>query len=142
MNNLTYYYRFEPIAIDVSSEKEIKKYNQQLVSFADLSQQLDKMRYAFQNEEKDRCDIIINVLPNTYGVVEFAVYHELKRKLFSRQVKTNRFSMCLSKFDCDGMLSLYDLATDNFFEVAKLLQDFVENGVAPDLSHWDCTYIG
>lgn len=142
MNNLTYYYRLEPLGIDVASEKEIKKYNQRLVSFADLSQQLDKMRYAFQNEENARCDIIVNVLPNTCGVVEFAVYHEIKRKLFSRKVKSNRFSMCLSIFDDNGMLSLYDLTTVDFDEVVNLLRDFVENAATPDLSRWHCTYIG
>ncbi|MCM1289721.1 MAG: hypothetical protein NC132_04345 [Corallococcus sp.] len=142
MNNFTYYYRFEAVGIDFSSEKEIRKYNQKLVSFSDVSQQLDKMRYAYDNLQNERADVIINALPDVCGVAEIAVFHEIKRKLFSRQVKINRFSICLSKYDQDGKLSLYFTSTCDFSAVETILRNFVQNAAIPDLRSWQCSFIG
>jgi len=38
MSNLKFYYRFKPIAVNYSSERDVKKHSQALNAFDDLSE--------------------------------------------------------------------------------------------------------
>ena len=136
------YYRFKAIGIDCSDEKEIKKYNSELTSFDCLNDQFIKLKSAYENATKERADIVVNALPDLSGVSELQVYHNIKYKLFSHAVKSNCFSLCISKFNNSDQLSLFFYDTENFDEVKQIFEDFIVNNIIPDLSKWKMTFIG
>ena len=136
-----FYYRFKAMAIDFSDEKDVKKYSQELTSFSCLNDQLNKLKSAYDNATKERADIIINVLPCVAGVTELQVFHNIRFKLFSHTVKVNCFSFCATKFDDDKLyLHFYD--TNDFNEVKRIFEGFIEKKSIPDLNNWDSTVIG
>lgn len=142
MAQYTFFYRFEPLGIDFSSAKEIKQYNSELTSFSCLENQLNKLKFAYDNATKERADIAIDVLPDLSGVAELQVYHKIKFKLFSHKLKLNCFSICISKYNTKNELSLFFYETENFDEVKQILKDFIENKTLPELSGWKTTFIG
>ncbi|MDE5602292.1 MAG: hypothetical protein K2J16_07340 [Clostridia bacterium] len=135
------YYRFKPIGIDWSDEKEIKKHNLPLTSFECLSEQLFHLDSAYKNKTKDPADIIINAVPEIWGVVELHVCHQIGFKLLSRAVKTNCFSICISKIEFNEEMNMYYYDTEDFSEVRQILQDFIENKKIPDLRKWKCEFV-
>lgn len=137
-----FYYRFEAVGIDVSDEQEIKKYNSELTSFDCLNERLRILKTAFDYATKERADIILDVLPEISGVIELQVYHSIRYKLFSRTVKRNCFSLCITKYNDIGQMGLYFYDTTDFNEVKQILTDFIEKKAIPDLSNWKCTWIG
>ena len=142
MEQNIFYYRFKPIGIDFSDEKEIKKHNRELTSFSCISDQLGKLQSAYDNATKERADIIINVLPEISGVNELQVFHNVRYKLFSHTVKRNCFSLCVTKFDNSDQLNLYFYDTEDFNEVKQIFEDFIEKKIIPDLSKWERKFIG
>ncbi len=141
MGSHEFSYRFNAIGIDISDVNEVRKYNSVLSSVHCLDEQFDKLESSYKNATKERADIIINVLPDISGVAELSVYHKIDFKLFSRTVKRNCFSLCISKYNNDT-LSLYFYNTDNFVEVKQIFVDFIEHKTVPDLSDWECKFIG
>ena len=87
MADQKFFYRFEPIVIDFSDEREIRKYGRELHSFDDLSTQLKSLRSAFEQATKVRADIIVNMLPSVSGAVELTVFHKIRYKFFSHTLK-------------------------------------------------------
>lgn len=142
MEQIKLYYRFKAIAIDFLDEKEIKKYNAELLSFSCLDEQFDKLKFAYDNATKECADIKINALPDISGVIELEVYHRIKHKLFSHTIKSNCFSLCVTKFDEHNQLSLFFYETMNFKEVKKIFEDFIVSHKIPELSKWDIKFIG
>jgi len=143
MSNVKYYYRFEAVGIDWSSEKDIKKHNKELISFDDLSDQFDKLKAAFDNASKERADIAINAFPLVSGwVAEFQVYHNIKYKLFSKEVKNQNFALSISKYNNHEELGMYDYFTTDFGEVKQIFYDIIVNQKLPELSKWKYTHIG
>lgn len=142
MEQIKFYYRFKPVFIDFLSEKEIKKYNSELSSFGCLEEQLNILNYSYNNATKERADIIINPLPAISGVTELQVYHKIKFKLFSHDIKENCFCLCITKFNNENELSLFFRNTENFFEVTQIFEDFIENGTIPELHEWKVKFIG
>jgi|GEM_PF-5023485 len=47
MRDVNYYYRFQAIALDWSSEKDIKKHTNKLNSFDDLTEQLGMRTFSW-----------------------------------------------------------------------------------------------
>lgn len=135
------YYRFEPIGIDVSDEEEVKRYNEELTSFAVLERQFDLLKTAYNEQLKERADVIINALPVIDGVAELAVFHNIKFKLFSRTVKWQKFSLCVDWCDELGNWCLYFYDTQDFDEVVRIFDDFVTKRKIPDFSFWEKTKI-
>jgi len=126
----TYYYRFRGIGIDFTDEKEIKKYNSELLSFDDLADQFRRLRAAFENKGRERADIMINVLPEVSGVAELSVFHNIKRKLFSKEIKKQCFSLCITKYNSDE-LGLYFYDTSDIGEVETIFEEFVKHQKLP-----------
>lgn len=137
-----FFYRFKPIGIDFTDEREIRKYNSELTSFNCLEDQFTKLEYAYKNATKERADIVINVIPKLSGVIEISVFHKIKYKLFSRIVKSQCYSFCITQFDDSNQLSLFFHDTENFKEVKQIFQDFIENQAIPDLKNWKQQFIG
>ena len=135
------YYRFEDNFVDFYNEKEVKKRNLPLTSFDCLSEQLYNLEAAYKDQTKESADIIINAIPEICGVAEIYVCHKIKFKLFSRAVKVNCFSMCISRIELNEELYLYEYDTEDFGEVRQVLEDFVKNKKLPDLSKWKRQYI-
>ncbi len=131
MHNLTYYYRFEPVGIDLASQKDVERHSEKLVGFSDVESRLQQLKSAFQNQEKARQDLTVTMLGET--AAELSVFHKIKFKLFSKTVKTQCFSLCLTTLDC-----LYFYETDNFDYVQQIFKDFVEKHALPDVSQWEC----
>ena len=127
MDQHKFYYRFKPIGIDHSKEQEIRKYNQELVSFEELSVQFDMLK---------------NALPDIGGVVEISVYHKIKFKFFSRTVRQNVFSLCVDRYNEDNKLILYNYETVDIEEVKLIFREFIQAHILPDLNKWKYTYIG
>lgn len=126
-----FYYRFNSIGVDLSSVNDVEKHSQKLVSFADIEGRLQQLKYAFRNKEKARQDLFVTSVGKT--IAELSVYHNIKFKLFSKNLKKQCFSLCL---DCnDGKLYFYE--TDDFDFVAQLFEDFVKNKL-PETSKWEC----
>lgn len=142
MDEHKFYYRFKPIGIDHSKEQEIRKYNQELVSFEELSVQFDMLKNAYDKAVKTRADIIINALPDIGGVVEISVHHKIKFKFFSRMVRQNVFSLCVDRYNEDNKLILYNYETVNIEEVKLIFREFIQAHILPDLNKWKYTYIG
>lgn len=136
MNGLKIYYRFKPIGIDYSSERDVKKYSQKLNSFADLSEQFQKMKVAFETKSNERADITINILPDISGVTELHVYHDIKRKLFSKEIKKQCFSLCMTRYENDTD-ALYEYETTNIEEVECIFYELITNLTIPDLSKFE-----
>lgn len=131
-----YYYRLKPIAIDVSDVNEIKKYNRELGALSDISEQLERLKRAYDYAQKERADIIINAIPEVKGVVELSVFHLAKRRIFSKTVKQNCFSLCATKYESDGSMTLYFYDTANFDEVTAILSDYIEKQKSPAFDGW------
>lgn len=131
------YYRFEPIEIDVADEKEVKKYNEELTSFAVLERRFDLLKTAYNEQLKERADIMINALPDVDGVAELAVFHNIKFKLFSRAVKWQKLSLCATFYDATDNSVLYFYDTQDFDEVKRIFEDFVTKRKIPDFSTWE-----
>lgn len=140
MDTYNFYYRFEAFSIDEVNENEIKKYNSELISVECLKNQLSKLKLAYDNQTKDRADIIINVYPALTGVTELGVYHKIKYKLFSHKVTQQFYSIQISKGNTKG-LGVYFYNTNNFDEVKKILLDFIKDYKIPDLSNWEYKFI-
>lgn len=136
-----FYFRFKPIFIDNSDEKEIVKYNQVLHFFDELSPRFSELKKAYDNNEKNRADIIVNVLPDICGVTEISVYHKIKFKLFSKVSKQNVFSICIEQYAEDDSLSLFFYDTADFNEMKQIFSDFINEYTLPDLSKWQRTCI-
>lgn len=137
MNASKFYYRFKPIGIDVSDEKEVKRYNEELTSFAVFERQFDLLKTAYVEQLKERADIIINAFPCVDGVAELAVFHNIKLKLFSRTVKWQKLSLCATCYDATDNSILYFYDTQDFDEVKRIFEDFVTKRKIPDFRFWE-----
>lgn len=137
MNTSKLYYRFESIGLDVTDEKEVKKYNEELTSFVVLERQFDLLKTAYDGQLKERADIMIDALPDVDGVAELAVFHNIKLKLFSRAVKWQKFSLCATYYDVADNSFLYFYDTQDFDEVKRIFEDFVTKRKIPDFSSWE-----
>lgn len=136
------YYRFKAVGIDVLDNSDVEKHSTPLQSADCLSEGFDRLKRAFDNRTKERADIIVNAVPAVAGILEIAVFHKIKFKPFSRAVKTNVFSLCITHIDYSDKMRLYYLETDDFTAVKEIFTDFTENGKAPALSDWKCKFIG
>ncbi len=125
------YFRENPVAIDYTDLDDIKKHSKPLASFDDLSEALSGLQKAFDEELKSRNDIIVNAFPDIDGVVELSVFHQVKRKLFSKKLKSQRFVMCATLLS-----ELFILKTTSFEEVRGIFQNFVEHQKAPSTFGW------
>ena len=126
------YFRENPVAIDYTDLDDIKKHSKPLTSFDDLSEALSGLQKAFDEELKSRNDIIINAFPDIDGVVELSVFHQVKRKLFSKKLKSQRFVVCATLLS-----ELFILKTTSFEEVKEIFQNFVEHQKAPSTFGWE-----
>lgn len=135
MNNTYFSYRIEPIGIDFTDQKDIQKHNYPLQSFAELAERFKTMQLAYEGAGKERADLTVNAFPPVGDATELTVFHDIRRKLFSRAVKKNGFSLCLTKY-CDDKLYLYFYETQDIAEVKQIFSDWIEGGKLPDLSRW------
>ena len=82
-------------------------------------------------------DITVNVLPDILGVTELYVYHKIKRKLFSKDIKKQSFSFCITKYEqSDDTHALYEYETINFKEVENIFNELIINHAIPKLNTW------
>ncbi len=142
MADQKFFYRFEPIVIDFSDEREIRKYGRELHSFDDLSTQLKSLRSAFEQATKVRADIIVNMLPSVSGAVELTVFHKIRYKFFSHTLKKNCFSIDLLKYNEADVLGMYFYETTDFSEVVRIFSDLIEKRTLPELQKWKYSRIG
>ncbi len=127
------YYRFQPVGIDLTSLGDVEKHSEKLVGFADIERRLQQLESAFRNKEKQRCDLTVTMVGKT--VAELSVYHDIKFKLFSHNVKRQYFSLCIASVE-DNAIYFYE--TDSFDFVQAAFVNLVENHTLPDTSTWDC----
>lgn len=132
-----FYFRFNPIGIDVADEKEVKKYNDELISFAALEKQFALLETAYNNKLKERADIIVDALPCVENIAELAVFHNIKYKLFSRSVKWQKFSLCATSYEENGCSCLYFYDSHNITEVRQMFENFINEHKIPDFSKWE-----
>jgi hypothetical protein len=130
------YYYFKPIGIDFSSEKEIKKHCTELSDFKELGEQFNKLKQAFIASSKDRCDIGLVFYPIFMGIVDIQVFHKISFKLFSKKVKKQSFYISASKYDNDGVLTMYSHETLDFSEVIQIFSSLVNDKELPRLNEW------
>lgn len=97
---------------------------------------------SYDNATNEHAPIILNAIPDVFGVVELSVQHFLKHKLFSKAVKRQYFGLCIDKYNLDETLELYFYETEKFEEVYNIIEAFVNNQIIPDLSSWKQKYIG
>ena len=135
MNETIFSYRIEPIGIDFTDQKDIRKYNRPLQSFAETAERFETMRLAHENAGKERADLTVNAYPPVGEATELTVFHDIRFKLFSRAIKKNCFSLCLTKY-CGDKLRLYFYETQDIAEVKQIFSDWIESGKLPDLSQW------
>lgn len=141
MGYIQYYYRLNSFGHDNFDESEIKKYNHELASLDDLSSQFKLLKDSYADFSKERADIKVCVLPDPAekylnGVVEIAVYHKLKRKPFSKEIKENVFSMSITQGSPTG-IDLYFYDTTDFEEVKKIFVEYINTQKIPDTSKWE-----
>ena len=137
MNNLKFYYRFEPIAVDYSSERDVKKHSKELNAFNDLSEQFHKLRIAFDAASNERADIQINILPDILGITEICVYHRIKRKLFSKAIKKQCFFLCITRYEPPNEThALYEYETTSIEEIERIFNELITNQIIPNLNIW------
>ena len=141
MKETQLYYRLDDIGIDVTDEKEVKKYNERLTSFAELEKPFSLLETAYNDRIKQRADITVNAFPEIDGVAELSVYHDIKFKLFSRNVKRQRFSLCATYYGSNGESRLYSYETQDIAEVRSIFENFVTARLCPDFSAWECLVI-
>ena len=143
MEQTRFYYTFEPAAIDVSDEKEAKKYGRPFIGFEnDLSDRFRRLKEVYDRAEKEDVHITVNAFPPVSGVAEIAVFHEIKFRLFSRAVKKQCFFLCITKYEADGTMDLYEYETNDFRETEQIFRDFLQEGALPDLTRWKRIPIG
>lgn len=87
-----------------------------------------------QQFENVRADVIVNALPYVNGIAEIAVYHKIKFKLFSRQVKSQ--CLCMVATHVGENITLYTKETQDFALVEKTLKQFVQEGKVPVFVGW------
>lgn len=139
-------YRFKPIGIDGHNgyagpdKEEIKKRNSKLTSFNSLDEKFNKLEQAYTYATNKREHIIINVNPTISGIYELAVYHKIKRKLFSRTIKINCYSICVSKNIGENKICSLAYQTDDINKVKRIFNDFIEKQTAPDLTNWEIIF--
>lgn len=135
--DLKFYYRFMPLGVDYTSKKDIEKYSTELKTFDNLSNQFHKLKVAFDTASKERADIAVNVLPDIFGVTELCVYHNIKRKLFSKDIKKQCFFLCLTRYEPPNEIhALYEYETTNIKEVESIFSGLINNQLIPDLNNW------
>ena len=137
-----FFYRFDPIGIDPSDEKEVRKYGRELHSLSELSERFQMLKTSYERAEKNSADIVINILPAIAGAEELSVFHEIRRKLFSRAIKKNCFSLCLTKYDDHDILWMHSYETTDFSEVERIFSDLINERVLPRLDAWEHIKIG
>ncbi len=136
MDDVQFYYRLKPIAIDFTDQREVEKYNSVLLSMSCLDEQFDKLEVAYRDQTKERADIIVTVIPAIDGVMELSVYHQIRRRLFSREIKYNDFFLTIERLVGDSTY-LYWYDTEDIQEVKQMFADMIENKQIPDLTKWD-----
>lgn len=140
MNQVKYYYRLNSKGIDNWDKKDVENNNQILVSFDVLLEPLELLRTSYENQNKDRAQIIVCVMPDESlllnDVIELSVYHKIKKKLFSKKIKENIYALCITKGSPNGVdVCFYN--TKDFDEVKQIFHDYVVNQKTPDLSIWE-----
>jgi len=136
VNNVKYYYRFKAIIIDDFNEKDIKKHNKELNSFEDLADRFHKLRVAFDNDSSEQVNIIVNAFPALYGAVsELSVGSSVKRKLFSKEIKSKNFALMITKSSLDN-IDVLGYETNDFEEVKQIFYDFITKQALPNLIKW------
>jgi len=139
-------YRFNPISIDGYNgyagpdEGEIKKRNSMLNSFNCLEEKFSKLEQAYKNATKKREHIIINVSPTISGIYELAVYHKIKRKIFSHAIKINCYFLWVGKIIGENKICNLAYQTDDINQVKQIFKDFFEKQIVPDLTNWETIF--
>lgn len=137
MNDLRIYYRFDAIGLDYSSEKDVKKYSEELTSFDNLSNQFYNLKVAFDTASKERADIAINIFPDICGVTELDVYHRIHRKLFSKEIKKQCFYLYMIKYEpSEDTDAMYEYESKDIEEVKNIFNDLLTKHKAPELIMW------
>ena len=151
LNQIQYYYRLKSLGIDNFCEKDIKRHNQELRSFDDLSSQFELLKKSYEQKDNVRADIMVCVTPDDAeryidGVVEVTVFHKVKKKMFSRKIEESSFSLSLTKSRSSGTgwkayessgIDLFFYDTTDFEEVKQIFYDYVTNQTIPNLSNWE-----
>lgn len=95
------------------------------------------MKTAFETASNERADIAINIFPDFHGVTELLVYHKIKRKLFSKEIKENCFVLCITKYESpNDAHALYEYKTTDFNEVMCVFSELITNRILPELKRW------
>jgi hypothetical protein len=139
MNQIKYYYRLEPIAIDNWDEHDIKKYNRELNSFDDLSKPFEFLKKSYETLTTEPMVISVCITPdqqpNLNNVIEINVFHYIKRKLFSKEIKKHCFRITLTATTPDH-IDLYSYETTDFDFVKQIFYNYIVNQQTPDTSLW------
>ena len=83
--------------------------------------------------------MVINILPDIFGVTEISVYHKIKHKLFSKEIKKQCFTLCITRYEDKAPyeeLALYDYETVDIAEVKSIFYELINNHTLPKLNNW------
>ena len=84
---------------------------QPVSSSEQLQEQLDLFKHALESGQRAKGSITVVALPNVCGVAEISVVHRLRRSLFSKTLKENRFYLLLTRYVGEE-LQMYEKVTD------------------------------
>lgn len=139
MNQIKYYLRSNSDGVGFFNLKDIEKNAQELKKFDDLLELLYKLKTAYETKSDDKAQINICVNPEDAAllgnVVDISAVHIIKKKLFSRDIKENFYSLGIVK-KIDNELSFYYYETHGFDEVKQFFYDYIVEQKIPDLSNW------
>ena len=128
---------FGNVGIDLSDEKHIRHRLQPVSSSEQLQEQLDLFKHALESGQRAKGSITVIALPNVCGVAEISAVHHLRRSLFSKTLKENRFYLLLTRYVGEE-LQMYEKVTDNAEQLKNLFSEFIDCKKVPDLHDWKC----
>lgn len=132
-----FYYNFYAVGLDDFDIKEIRKYSRRLNDLSELSARFEQLRSSYENMSKERADIAVYACPPVSGVASVSAFNYLRRGLFSKKIKRHCISLCVTKEEEDGSLSLYFYGAQDFNFVKELFRGFIEQNKIPDFDGWE-----
>ena len=134
-----YFYNFDADCGDEHTEDELNWYCKVLNSMDDLSARFEMLRIGYDTQSKERADIYVAVFPTLTGVLSLHVYHQLKRRLFARDVIKNCFVIYLEVEEANS-IHRYEHETMSYKAVITMFYNFVVNHQSPSYSSWKSDY--
>lgn len=132
-----FYCDCKAVGLDCFDIKDIRRHATVFNNFNDISSRLGQLKIAFENISRERADIAVYAYPAISGVACISAFNDLRFHLFSKKVKRHCISLCVTKSENDGSLSVCFYSTDDYEYVRGIFCDFVTRHKIPDLSGWE-----